>query len=407
MRAAAGIASRPWIASTSQLGWTVWGIALAGVVGAVLLSTRQGIFPVFTGAGRAWLESRPIYEEHHDLDRFLYAPIVAPLFAPLSLLPGRLAGVSWRLFSVAVFGWAMARYLRRSRRQASAAFWLLILPLMLGSIHNGQTNVLLLGVMLLGVVALREERWWLAALCLGAATLCKIYPGFLALLAVLYAPRALLWRLPLVLAAGLALPFLLQHPDYVCHQYADWWQALRVQDRTLWALERAPRDLLVLFRLTGSLPPLPLYWGVQLLLTIVMVRLARVRIARGNEQTLHVLFTLGVCWMVTLGPATESSTYCFLAPVLGLALLEERRRPRRNWLGVIYLVLVFSAAACWFPLGKHWAGVTQPLAGLAFFLERIAWAARLPARRREESIAVVQTRVVMEAETKPCADANV
>ena len=74
---------------------------------------------------------------------------------------------------------------------------------------------------------------------------------------------------------------------------------------------------------------------------------------------------------------------------------------------MIYLVLVFSAAACWFPLGKHWAGVTQPLAGLAFFLERIAWAARLPARRREESIAVVQTRVVMEAETKPCADANV
>src|SRR5262249_26020191 len=163
---------------------------------------------------------------------------------------------------------------------------------------------------------LQRQRWWTAALCLGAATLCKIYPGFLALLAVFYAPRPLLWRLALILAAGLLLPFLLQHPGYVCRQYADWWDALRVQDRTLWALERAPRDLLILFRLTGSQPPLPVYWTAHLALTILIASLALKRIQSGDDNTLPVLFTLGVCWMVTLGPATESSTYCFLAPCL-------------------------------------------------------------------------------------------
>jgi len=78
---------------------------------------------------------------------------------------------------------------------------------------------------------------------------------------------------------------------------------------------------------------------------------------------------LGCCWMVLLGPATESCTYILLAPALAWSLLETARTPRARWsFGLVALaagVLWTCCVAGWFPFGKALRAVgLQPLGGL-------------------------------------------
>jgi hypothetical protein len=111
--------------------------------------------------------------------------------------------------------------------------------------------------------------------------------------------------------------------------------------------------------------------------------------------------------MLTLGPAAESSTFCFLAPALiaALAFPEGRAGGPRWFLWFVYGCLALSAVLCWFPFGKHYAGVLQPLAGVAFFIERLGWALGRRARKRHVADAktVYASRVSVTKESLACA----
>lgn len=357
-----------------------WVGFLLVVAGCVLFSRRAGVYPIFANAGRAWLDGNDLYQAFPGLDQFLYAPVTAALLVPWALLPERLGGLLWRGMGAGLFAFSLGRWAKTLQKSEPAfplpgpTFWLLTLPLVGATIHNGQSNLFLLGLMLLGLSMLQERRFWAAASCLGMAGLLKVYPLFLGFLLCLNYPR-LTSRLIVVLAIGLVLPFFLQAPEYVAWQYQGWFSAL-TQDRSLWALERAPRDLLLLTRLAGAPLDQGMYRLVQATLALGIVYLC-IRLWAANasdERILHASFTLACCAMVVLGPAAESSTFCLLAPALCLALMNPALPSgQRAFLGTIWALLTASALACWFPAGKHVAGVLQPLAGLALFLERLAW----------------------------------
>lgn len=385
---------------TPQVAWSAWVLFLSIVTVSVFTSSRRGVYPIFAEAGRAWLRGDDAYAKDTGLDRFFYAPGIAAFFSPWALLPDRLGGALWRLASTAFFALALANYLRSLRLQAErispALQWLMIIPLIGASVHNGQTNLFLLALLLFSVTSIQKRRWWLAALCLASAGLIKIYPLFLALLLGLRYPQ-LLGRLLAVLGAGLLAPFLTQTPAHVWDQYQSWLGALTAEQRALWGLERAPRDLFLLTRLTGEAMPAPLYTAIQASLTLLIaflcVRLPRARRDQREPVALHVLLTLSCCWMLTLGPAAESSTFCFLAPaiVAALAATQARSSAPPWFLWSIYACLAVSAVLCWFPFGKHCAGVLQPLAGVAFFCERLGWALGL--RQRKRAAAATQERI--------------
>src|SRR5262249_18623794 len=103
-----------------------------------------------------------------------------------------------------------------------AVLLLLVLPLEIGSINNAQSNALVIGLLLLGVAAVADRRWNLAAVAVALACLFKLYPVAVGLLLAVLYPRRFSWRLALALAAGLALPFLCQRSDYVINQYGGW-----------------------------------------------------------------------------------------------------------------------------------------------------------------------------------------
>jgi hypothetical protein len=286
------------------------------------------------------------------LDTFRYTPFIAATLAPWSLLPERLGGILWRLVNSGVYvggAWWLLRAaapVELSRRQTSI-FFLLLVPLALTSLGNGQVNPLIIGLLLAGLAAARVQRWWLSAVFIALATSLKLYPLAIGLLLVVCYPRRFLLPLVTTLLAVAALPFVLQRPVYVLAEYREWLSLLEADDRKNWPLHMMYRDLWLLFRV-WDVPIAPrTYQSLQVLggvsCAIVCV-LGRRRGQPARRVALSVL-SLGCCWMVLLGPASESATYILLAPSLAWALVAEPSTIARgcSFVGAGFLLLCVLA----------------------------------------------------------------
>src|SRR5580658_3181334 len=76
-----------------KLAWLALAVYLVGLAVAATLRI-QGDFAIYYRTGQRVLAGAAIYPPD-EADRFLYAPIFAILFAPLALLPRRLAQLAF------------------------------------------------------------------------------------------------------------------------------------------------------------------------------------------------------------------------------------------------------------------------------------------------------------------------
>jgi len=368
----------------------VWAGILLICCGRVLLPPHtwltahtQSVYPIFAGAARQWIAGADLYEQlAPDLDRFRYSPGVAALLVPFSLLPDGLAradgpgGALWRLFNAGVYlgalGWWIRALLPPSlTRMQRAVLFLLVVPLSVGSLNNGQSNALVLGLLLAAMAAAKTDRWNLAAGCVAVACFFKVYPIAVGLLLALLYPRRFAGRLAVALAVGLALPFALQHTDYVAGQYLSWFDHFQTYDRQRLITQLWYRDIRLLLR--PWLGPLDMgtYAVMQLTAAACVAAscLAARRAAWTGDRLLILLFGLGCCWMTVFGPATESCTYILLAPALAWGLLNAwQARCSGTELALFttsYGLFLACQTAVWFPFGRtvHTLGL-QSLAGL-------------------------------------------
>jgi hypothetical protein len=351
------------------------------VRGAIQQNTHS-LYPTFAAAGAHWLDGTSLYYwagTEPGLEPYRYSPLVAALLVPFDLLPSAAGSVAWRLLNAGVLLVGMAAWLRsplpwQLSAVQRALMYLIVLPLALGSLNNGQANPLVVGLLLLTVAAAGAERWNLAAVAMALATALKVYPFALGLLLAAAYPRRFALRLALALVAVAALPFALQAPAYVSGQYAEWFRVLSEDERKFWPLHMAYRDLWLLFRVT-HLPISPrIYQVIQVLsggaCAVVCVALRWRKFQAASVLT--AVFTLGTCWMTLCGPATESSTFVLIAPALSLGLLaakfEDWRAPLR-WLPAMAAVLLsigILAGLTRSTANIHSLGI-QPLAALLLF----------------------------------------
>lgn len=358
---------RRWL----QVAVALWVLALSAVSLRLLVDRleRGNVYLVFAQAGRDWVGGESLYYDAAYL--FRYPPAAAVLFAPFGLLPDRLGGLLWRLAGVAALFGAW-RYWRRSpaavgwSQDWDGLFWLCLLPLALGNVNNGQSNVLLAALLVVATAAVTRQAWWLAAACLAAAIHLKLYPIALALLFVILHPKPLAWRLAVGVAVGIVLPFACQRPDYVWSQYVQFLAYSPTDQRMHLPLAEGNRDLWMLIRAWQI--PLPL-WGYRLLQAGTALGLAvlawRLRPLKAPFVPVLIL-GLSVGWMLLFGPATESATYMLAAPTLAYALVvvwQTRWQPwLRDVLTTSFILLTLSQAAGWTPWTKqlHALGL-QPL----------------------------------------------
>ncbi len=369
--------SRP--ATTKHLLRTARGVWIAILIAisirAGLQPHRQTVQDVFLYAAHDFSVGRSIYTSHHY--DYRYSPAFAVSMIPLAKLPDRASAVVWRLLNAAVFlaalFWCCRLGIPRpmSTLEISLLF-LLVAPLLIGNLNVGQSNPMVLGLMLASIAACLGRRWTLAAFCITIATLLKVYPLALGLLLILLYPKKLSWRLAFLLLLGFAFPYAFQKSAYVTQQYHQWLHYLRVEDRTQSAIIHSYRDLRLLFKaLHIPLSPIA-YITIQLLVAAAIAAVALVgRLRRWPEaHLLAMLLSLACCWMTVLGPATESQTYMLLALAAAWPLLDAFARhqpfPRRIAAILIYALLLLAQIAIWHPRGRSFVAYTnpQPIAAL-------------------------------------------
>jgi len=343
---------------------------------------QHDVFVTYADAGRRWTQLQPLYLSTRG---FVYSPLIAACFAPLSWLPASLGAVLWRLLNAAVFCWAIMRWLKTRLHNGIpiTAAWLvllLLLPLAIGNFNNGQVNPLIIGLLMLSISAAYSGQWTIAALCLGISAYIKIYPLAVGLLLVLLYPRQLGWRLAVILVLLGALSFTLQQPAYVFEQYQRWF-ASRAADNRRANMDIAPRDFIMLLRtvhinLSGyAVVVLQVLAGAGAAAICVLGQLWK----WSEGQLLICALSLGTCWMLLFGPSTEAATYVMLAPPLVLAMVQSFHQSRypamRLWICTSYAVLLLGSLMNSFLSLKKgvYTMSVQPFGGLLFAGYVLTW----------------------------------
>jgi len=332
------------------LAWTILITVFVGMsVYLILNPTRTGVVPNYRFAATHWWDSTSMYPG--GTHGFLYAPPFAVLFTPLNFLrPEILGEILWRTFGFGLFALALRSLPAWGRQPAgplsafripNSGFLVLVLlsvPASLASLSNGQTNLPLSAFLVLTALALRDQRWNLAALLLSLSLVLKpvaLAPWLLAF-AVLPAMRLpLLIGLPILVLVG----FLHPNPFYAWGQWVEFFvklghsytpENLRVSD-IFGAIDRAgvqiPPMLEKVTRAGACLAALVWVWhscrhyGVAMASWAIWVATA-------------LVFTI-------LNPRAETNSYVLISPLLAYAVVSYWREVEgEKWKGIIL------AAAC-------------------------------------------------------------
>ena len=105
----------------------------------------------------------------------------AVAMTPFALLGNCAGGIVWCWLNIGVYLWGLRRLVRDVLPCTwtpiqDAAFLALALPGALYSIWNGQSNPLVIGLLMLAASACARRRWWVAGLLLTGPVFLKLRP---------------------------------------------------------------------------------------------------------------------------------------------------------------------------------------------------------------------------------------
>ena len=378
--------------SLKNIAWAVWAVALcflvarfsAGGVHHDYTFNDYYAFNDYVLAGHHWIQSEYLYGNWRG---FIYSPIVAAFFAPLSILAPALAYLLWLLLNASVFFIGLSALLESNiipdlKRESFALIYILLVPCALGNLDVGQANPLVIGLLMFALTALRREQWNVAAICIGLATFFKIYPLAVGMLICVVAPRRFIWRLLLVLLVFALAPYLLQHWSYVTEQYKAWVATRASDNRLNYSIKYAPIDLWFLIHVVARLPiSTELYTWIQIAtgaLIAIYCIWGRWK-AWSIQRILSGLFFLVSIWMTLCGPATEAHTYLLMAPALIIALVKsfhdrQSLSLRALVFGAFFLQMLHTTRISNLLHTKQaWAFIPQPLSALLFAAYCLLW----------------------------------
>jgi hypothetical protein len=367
----------------------IWGIVILIIIGRSIAAPHQNtVFIVFRDAGRQWLAGTDLYSQ---VGKYLYSPLAAAIFSPFGLLPDAVGAALWRLLIIGIYLWAFVLCLRRFGPGAAAfpIAGLLLLPLSIGNMNNGQASLLVVGLLLFACVAMEAQSWTVGAFLIALAAFFKIYPLVIGLLFAVIYPRQMALRLLLAIVVLWLLSLLLQNPRFVLWQYQNWLLCLGADQRRVAGELGSWRDFWLLLRIARIPITTPVYALIQMLAGGIVAAgcwwMRRSAIWE-NRRMIWMAFTLGCLWITLFGPSTEQATYIFLAPsfaIAGAAVWTINQRPNlalyRVWFTGSYLLLVGADALnAWVPIIRqnNYLHALEPIAALLFTGFVLAWSVR-------------------------------
>jgi len=349
------------------------------VIGAMsaLRPLHRSVTPSYHAATDHWWQHENLYVGPAGMN---YLPHFVVLYSPFHFLPLRAGEVLWRLVAATTLAgglWQLVRLMCPSDPERPF-LWstLLTMPLCMNSLRNGNANAMFGGLVLLAIVALVQNRWWLAVGLMALATALKPLGVVLLLLAPLaYAPVR--WRVPMAIIALAIFPFLFGPPAYVASQYREAWRNLqacaavtehRFADingvlRTF-GTQFGPQSSKLVRVAGGALFAVLFYWGAR----------------RLREPLSYLwLYALATGYLMLFNPMNEENSYVILAPALGiwgaLFLFRLKDAPSRSlaWiLGAMALSMGLLPNLVRPLFGNHFALFWHPVMTV-LFLAILTW----------------------------------
>ena len=321
-----------------QSSWWSW-LALTGVVTltvvmSILTGQERSVTRSYQSAVVHWSAGEPLYNmEGHG---FLYLPQAALTFEPWAMLPHTASELLWRWCMIGVLA---ASCLRLTRLLGGDDRWFFAISassvvLAWGCARNGQSTLLITGLMILAAADLSEARWWRATTLLSLAFAFKPLAIVMILLAAAVYPR-MSWRLAIGLLFVAVVPFLTQRPDYVISQYRACVQNLEITfevgETGLWA------QFFGMLQVAGIEFPSAVRTAIRLLAAATTLfacwKASRVL---SPERTAFYLFSFASCYLMLFNSRTEGNTYTMIGPVYGALLAEAafrlKNRTSTAWL---------------------------------------------------------------------------
>jgi hypothetical protein len=371
----------PWTVA-ALFGWSIAFLILT--IRMFRLVHRGTTFDCYIDAGQAWRDSRAVYVDRHGMG-FVYSPLIAAYFAIYAFFPVWMGKVAWLLTNLGLLlsgTWAVMRenVFRIDSDRARALVLILLLPLSLAGLDVAQSNSAMIGLLLLAIAFAAREKWTLCVIAISIATYLKLYPLALGLTLCVYRPREVPWRLIVALLAFGLFSLVLQHPHYVLGQYHAWIATRFADDRRLDSARRAPLDLWYLLVRMGNLPISEhIYTAIQMMAGAAIAGSLLLQKAWTARRRLAGVFLLCTCWMILLGPATESYTYAILAPAMGLGIAAAftlGASPAARALVCLSSLLLLAAQvknSIFTKWQADWFNITKPIGALVFVAFAILW----------------------------------
>jgi hypothetical protein len=218
----------PWLFRLPSRGALLALFLAAGVVaGSLSLALGQSLnLDVFRAAAAALLRGDDLYALHAR-DYFKYSPSFALLFVPLAWLPAAVAAPLWSTLNFLVAFRGIDRAVAAERDKRLALAW--ALGGILLTTDGDQSNLLVVGLLLLALDAMEKDRPWTGACLLAVGAHVKVFPLLGAVFA-LFRPRPLrgLAAIAIATLAMGALPLATGTcgPRALAAQYVSWWHLL-------------------------------------------------------------------------------------------------------------------------------------------------------------------------------------
>jgi hypothetical protein len=377
MNNAVSVSDRPNRSADTRRLWVVvlWVVlGLAVTVKTVASPERHTLFPTLTQRTALWWAGSSMYAEIEGLGKFPYSPSFAIVFTPFATLGCVLGAILWSWLGIGAYFLglrAIARDVLPGPWPAvrEAAFLGFALIGAVRGFWNAQSNALIIGLVMLGVAAAAQKKWWRAAFLLAVPVYIKIWPIVFGLLCVGLWPRRLGPRFLVALLTGAAIPFAVPPYGTAIDQYRAWFDLLADMARE----PQGPyRDLwTVLNRLAIPMPRIA-YRVLQAAVGVALVIWCLA--CRRRTEAVTAALTLALCggsaYAMLLGPGVEFNTMVVLAPAATWALMtaHEQRRGRLAVSAAFLMTMLLGAGAIERKLVAFvpWAVATLP-AGVILF----------------------------------------
>jgi alpha-1,2-mannosyltransferase len=361
------------------IAWMAWCALFVTLSVLILAGSDHSVISAYRDAAHQWVAGHDIYTDTGH--GFLYLPLAAILFAPFALLPPAACEIAWRCLGIGVFALGVRRIEKIADIGASRATFLVLtlasLPPALACARNGQSTLIMAGLMMLACVDLADGRRSRAVLWAALAVALKPLSVVLLLLFP-FMDRRLIGRVAVGSAAIICVPFLTQSPHYVIDQYVKCGQMFRASSHCgmieLWA---QPFSVLTLLGVNISEAAQTVIRVVAAGGAIALSIATRLRV--GRARGLEYLLAISVLYILLFNPRTENNTYALLGPVIGLSLVtalssERGRRTEAAFLSGLLVLLAVgdSIVRLFVPEGEHiWMAPSVAVVFAIYLMQRL------------------------------------